>query len=100
MEKRWFVANDHGDVAGHDLSETKAKLLAEELNDKKSYFIKCGKYYVSKEETASEDIEKAKEFYSEEEARSEIKLLALKYDVLDFDIAFMIKDVTWEAMTA
>lgn len=31
MEKNWFVANDNGDVAGHDLSEMKAKLMASEL---------------------------------------------------------------------
>lgn len=33
-EKRtWFVANDNGDVIGHDMEESKAKVLAEEMNE-------------------------------------------------------------------
>lgn len=34
MEKKWFVANDNGDVAGHDMDEAKAKDLASQLNEK------------------------------------------------------------------
>ena len=32
--KTWFVANDNGDVIGHDMEEVKAKALAEEMNEK------------------------------------------------------------------
>ena len=28
-ENKWFVANDNGDIIGHDMSETSAKLLAD-----------------------------------------------------------------------
>ena len=34
MKNNWFVANDNGEVIGHDLSETKAKLLASEMQAK------------------------------------------------------------------
>lgn len=34
MEKKWFVANNNGDVIGHDLDEMKAKMLAAEMADK------------------------------------------------------------------
>ena len=36
MEKKnnWFVANDNGDVIGHDMEETKAKALAEQMQEK------------------------------------------------------------------
>ena len=30
----WFVANDNGDIIGHDMSETSAKLLASEMQEK------------------------------------------------------------------
>lgn len=33
-EKKWFVANDDGDVIGHDMSEAKAKALAAEMQEK------------------------------------------------------------------
>jgi len=32
--KTWFVANDNGDIIGHDMEEAKAKALAEEMNEK------------------------------------------------------------------
>ena len=32
--KTWCVANDNGDVIGHDMGEAKAKALAEEMNEK------------------------------------------------------------------
>ena len=32
--KTWFVANDNGDVIGHDMEEVKARTLAEEMNEK------------------------------------------------------------------
>lgn len=35
MEKKnWFVANDNGDIVGHDMSEMKAKDLASQLQEK------------------------------------------------------------------
>ena len=33
-EKKWFVANDNGDIIGHDMSETSSKLLASEMQAK------------------------------------------------------------------
>ena len=33
-ENKWFVANDNGDIIGHDMSETSAKLLASEMQAK------------------------------------------------------------------
>lgn len=30
----WFVANDNGDVIGHDMEEAKAKALAAEMQEK------------------------------------------------------------------
>ena len=33
-KRNWFVANDKGEIIGHDLSEQHAKLLAAEMNDK------------------------------------------------------------------
>ena len=30
-ENKWFVANDNGDIIGHDMPETAAKLLASEM---------------------------------------------------------------------
>ena len=33
-ENKWFVANDNGDIIGHDMSETAAKLLASEMQAK------------------------------------------------------------------
>ncbi len=30
----WFVANDEGEIIGHDMSEAKAKALAEEMQEK------------------------------------------------------------------
>ena len=33
-ENKWFVANDNGDIIGHDMSETSAKLLASEMQTK------------------------------------------------------------------
>lgn len=33
-ENKWFVANDNGDIIGHDMSETAAKLLASEMQTK------------------------------------------------------------------
>lgn len=33
-ENNWFVANDNGDVVGHDMSEAKAKALADEMQEK------------------------------------------------------------------
>jgi hypothetical protein len=31
MKNNWFVANDNGDVAGHDLSKERAEALAEQM---------------------------------------------------------------------
>lgn len=31
MKNNWFVANNNGELVGHDLSETHAKILAEEM---------------------------------------------------------------------
>ena len=33
-ENKWFVANDNGDIIGHDMSETAAKLLASEMKSR------------------------------------------------------------------
>lgn len=33
-EKKWFVANDNGELIGHDMGEAKAKALAEEMQEK------------------------------------------------------------------
>ena len=33
-ENKWFLANDNGDIIGHDMSETSAKLLASEMQAK------------------------------------------------------------------
>ena len=33
-KNKWFVANDNGDIIGHDMSETSAKLLASEMQAK------------------------------------------------------------------
>ena len=33
-EKKWFAANDNGDIIGHDMTETAAKLLAAEMQAK------------------------------------------------------------------
>ena len=33
-EKNWCVANYKGEIIGHDMSESKAKLLAEEMHEK------------------------------------------------------------------
>lgn len=32
-EKNWFVANDNGDLMGHDMSEADAKALASEMQE-------------------------------------------------------------------
>ena len=32
--RNWFVANDKGDIIGHDMTEVKAKALAEEMKEK------------------------------------------------------------------
>ena len=33
-ENKWFVANDDGDIIGHDMCEAKAKALAAEMQEK------------------------------------------------------------------
>ena len=33
-EHKWFVANDNGDIIGHDMGEAKAKALAAEMQEK------------------------------------------------------------------
>ena len=35
-ENKWFVANDNGDIIGHDMGEAKAKALAEEMQEKEN----------------------------------------------------------------
>lgn len=32
-ENKWFVANDNGDIIGHDMGEAKAKALAAEMQE-------------------------------------------------------------------
>ena len=32
-EKKWFVANDNGDIIGHDMCEAKAKALEAEMQE-------------------------------------------------------------------
>ena len=32
-EHKWFVANDNGDIIGHDMGEAKAKALAAEMQE-------------------------------------------------------------------
>jgi hypothetical protein len=32
-EMNWFVANDKGELIGHDMSEAEAKALAEEMKE-------------------------------------------------------------------
>ena len=33
-ENKWFVANDNGDIIGHDMGEAKAKALEAEMQEK------------------------------------------------------------------
>ena len=78
-ENKWFVANDNGDIIGHDMSETAAKLLASEMKSKKTYFIEfygpSGNGYVSYDNDKCNSLDMAMTFDTEEEANAECKEL-------------------------
>ena len=34
VENKWFVANDDGDIIGHDMTQKEAEILAQEMQEK------------------------------------------------------------------
>lgn len=75
----WFVANDNGDIIGHDMSEAKAKALAEDMRSKKTYIIcysgSSGDGYVGYDNNPCNSADYAMTFDTEEEAESKCKEL-------------------------
>ena len=98
-ENKWFVANDNGDIIGHDMSETEAKLLASEMKSKKTYFIEfygtSGNGYVSYDNDKCNSLDMAMTFDTEEEAIAECKELQKEWKS-GLRVTFY-ADESWEA---
>ena len=98
-ENKWFVANDNGDIIGHDMSETEAKLLASEMKSKKIYFIEfygpSGNGYVSYDNDKCNSLDMAMTFDTEEEAITECKELQKEWKS-ELRVTFY-ADESWEA---
>lgn len=99
-ENKWFVANDNGDIIGHDMSETAAKLLASEMKAKKTYFIEfygtSGNGYVSYDNGSCISLDMAMTFDTEEEANVACEKLQKEWESelkVNFDC-----DESWEAL--
>lgn len=98
-ENKWFVANDNGDIIGHEMSETAAKLLASEMKSKKIYFIEfygtSGNGYVSYDNDECNSLDMAMTFDTEEEAIAECKELQKEWKS-ELRVTFY-ADESWEA---
>ena len=99
-ENKWFVANDNGDIIGHDMSETAAKLLASEMKSKKIYFIEfygaSGNGYVSYDNDKCNSLDMAMTFGTEAEAIEECIKLQKEW-ISELRVTFY-ADETWEAL--
>jgi len=96
--KNWFVANDNGDIAGHDMSEINARNLAKELNEKVWYLSDCNsQYMVSYDRNATNDFDAAEKYKTEKDA-----LTALEKIQSEFVDKLMVveyqDDSNWEAL--
>lgn len=101
MSNNWFVANDNGDIIGHDMSETAAKLLASEMKSKKTYFIEfygtSGNGYVSYDNDSCNSLDMAMTFDSEEDANVKCEKLQNEWQS-ELRVAFY-SDESWEALS-
>ena len=71
----WFVANDMGKVAGHDMTKAHAENLAAQMRDTPEFFYICfygtsGDGYVSQDNTQTNDFDTAWKFDTEKDAES------------------------------
>lgn len=102
VKKNWFVANDAGNVAGHDMSEMSAKLLAEQMKEKKTFYIcyagSSGDGYVAYDGTTCHSLDMAMTFDNEENAKSECEKLQSDWES-ELYVNF-ISDDSWEAMSS
>lgn len=100
MVNKWFVANDVGTVAGHDMSEASARELARELRNHKIWYIcyygSSGDGYVSIDNTPTNSFDFAMQFDDKEVAEKKFEELSKEWES-ELRLEFT-HDVSWEAL--
>lgn len=96
----WFVTNDYGDIAGHDLSETHAKILAQELNSKVYYLSDCNsQYMISYDKKATNDFDAVEKYKSENEALNALENLQSEFTDKLIIVEYQ-DNSNWEALNS